>query len=68
LGDIVAAGGTEAAYRAEQNDWLIHLHLPIGDLDSSAEERLRALGQRAKSELPSEFRRWSIRRSRSDTF
>ena len=42
LGDIVAAGGTEAAYRAEQNDWLIHLHLLLADLESSAEERLRA--------------------------
>jgi len=42
LGDIVAAGGIEAAYRAEQNDWLIHLHLLMGDLESAAEERLRA--------------------------
>ena len=27
LGDIVAVGGTDVAYRADQGDWLAHLHL-----------------------------------------
>lgn len=42
LGNIVAVGGTEAAYRAEHKDWLVHLHLLVGDVDKLALKRLRA--------------------------
>lgn len=42
LGDIVALGGTEVAYRADYKDWLVHLHLLVGDVERSALERLRA--------------------------
>jgi len=54
LADIVAVGGTEAAYRAEQNDWLVHLHLLVGDVEKSALERLRAAW--AKSEIRAPLR------------
>jgi hypothetical protein len=52
LGDIIAMGGTEVAHRAEQNDWLVHLHLLIGDLESSAEERLRAAWSKSDIRAP----------------
>jgi hypothetical protein len=42
LGDIVAVGGTEVAYRADQGDWLVHFHLLVGDVERSDLERLRA--------------------------
>jgi hypothetical protein len=54
LGDIVAVGGTEVAYRADQKDWLVHLHLLVGDVEKSALERLRAAW--AKSEIRAPLR------------
>ena len=42
LCDAVAVGGTEANYRAEHQDWLIHLHILVGDVEQSDLRRLRA--------------------------
>ena len=52
LGDIVALGGTEVVYRADQRDWLVHLHLVVGDVESSAEERLRAAWSKSGIQAP----------------
>jgi hypothetical protein len=52
LGSIVAVGGTEVAYRADQRDWLVHLHLVVGDVESSAEERLRAAWSKSDIRAP----------------
>jgi hypothetical protein len=54
LDNIVAVGGTEAAYRAEHKDWLIHLHLLIGDVEKSELKRLR--GAWAKTGIPAAMR------------
>jgi hypothetical protein len=54
LGDIVAVGGTEVAYRADQQDWLVHLHLLVGNVEKSALERLRAAW--AKSDMRAALR------------
>jgi hypothetical protein len=52
LGSIVAVGGTEVAYRADQRDWLVHLHLVVGDVESSAKERLRAAWSKSDIRAP----------------
>jgi hypothetical protein len=54
LGDIVAVGGTEVAYRADQKDWLVHLHLLVGGVETSALERLRSAW--AKSDIRAPIR------------
>lgn len=41
LSHAVAVGGTEADYRVEHRDWLIHLHLLLGNVDEDDLRRLR---------------------------
>jgi hypothetical protein len=52
LGNIVAFGGTEVAYRARQKDWLLHLHLLVGDAKDAALESLRASSETREIRVP----------------
>ncbi len=54
LQDAVIVGGTEAAYRVEHRDWLIHLHLLVGNAKKSGLKQLRAAW--AKTGIPAAMR------------
>ena len=54
LRDAVVVGGTEASYRVEYRDWLIHLHLLVGNAEKSGLKQLRAAW--AKTGIPAAMR------------
>jgi hypothetical protein len=52
VSDAVAVGGTEVAYRAKQNDWLLHHHVLVGDAESHQFDRLRSAWSKSEIETP----------------
>lgn len=61
LRNAVAVGGTEACYRVEHGDWLIHLHLLVGNAEKAGLKQLRAAW--AKTGIPAAMRVSKIRDS-----
>lgn len=54
LANAVAIGGTEAGFRVVHEDWVVHLHLLIGNVDKAGLQRLRAAW--AKTGVPGAMR------------